>query len=253
MVLRDLAYGNGARQRLDVFRPVAESDKPAPILIHFHGGGWNSGSKSGYSFLGKAFAAQGLVTVLPNFGLHPEAAYPQFLEDCASAVAYVREQAGAFGADGNRIFLSGHSAGGYNAAMLALDDRWLKNAGVPKSAIAGWLGLAAPYDFLPLDVEDSIRTFSHVDDLPATQPINYVSKTSPPGFFANGAPDSLVGKYHVEHMAAVYGKLGLPHTAKIYPRMNHYWIMLSLARPFRSRFPVYRDMVDFIETTLGDR
>ncbi len=251
--MRDRAYGDGARQRLDVFLPKDREAAPAPILIHFHGGGWNSGSKAGYAFIGKTFAARGLVTVLPNFGLHPEAAYPRFLEDCAAAVACVREQAGAFGADQDRIFLSGHSAGGYNAAMLALDDRWLKRVGVPKSSLAGWIGLAGPYDFLPLDVEDSIRTFSHVDDLPATQPINYVGDTSPPGFFANGAPDTLVGKYHVEHMAAAYEKLGLGHTAKIYPNMNHYWIMLSLARPFRSRFPVYRDMVDFIETILGDR
>lgn len=269
--LTDIPYGDSPRQRLDLFVPkgdggtgkrtVGDNQIPltksgkSPLIIFFYGGGWSSGTRKGYSFIGKAFAATGCAVVVPDFGKHPDAPYPEFLEDCAKAVRWARDNAERLDADPDMIFLAGHSSGGYNAAMLALDARWLHGAGVPHDAIAGWLGLSAPYDFLPLDVAASIRTFSHVPEklLPSTQPINKVTPGSPPAFFSNGAPDTIVGKYHVENMAEEYEKRDLTHTAKIYDGMNHYWAMLSLAKLFQSKFPVFADMLSFIRETMRTR
>jgi acetyl esterase/lipase len=241
-----IAYGPDGKQTLDVYVPD-DAAKGAPVLIHFYGGGWNSGTRKGYGFLGKAFASRGIITVIPDYRPHPEGRYPGFLEDSAAAVAWVQENIADFGGDPSRIFLSGHSAGGYNAAMLALDPRWLDAAGADRRNIAGWLGLAGPYDFLPLDVEASIRTFSHVEDLPSTQPINHASESDPPAFIANGYDDTIVGKHHVERLGAKLNALGVPHTPRIYEGIEHFWIMLSIARPLRWKLPVLDEMVGFIE------
>jgi acetyl esterase/lipase len=254
----DVAYGDGGKRKLDIYAPDNSGngahsawDGGAPVLVHFYGGGWNSGTRKGYGFLAKAFAARGIVTVIPDYRPHPEGRYPGFLEDSAAVVAWVQQNIARFGGDPSRIFLSGHSAGAYNAAMLAMDPRWLQGAGVDRANIAGWLGLAGPYDFLPLDVETSIRTFSHVADLPSTQPINHASEGDPPAFIANGFDDTIVGKHHVERLAAKFETLGVPHTPRIYEGVEHFWIMLSIARPLRFRLNVLEEMVAFVTRWSG--
>jgi acetyl esterase/lipase len=92
--------------------------------------------------------AQGFVVIVPDHRLVPEVRYPDFLRDCAAAVRWALGEAGRYGGDSNRIVLVGHSAGAYNAAMLALDPGLL---GADRAAIRGFAGLAGPYDFLPLD------------------------------------------------------------------------------------------------------
>ena len=244
-VAADIAYGAGDKRRLEIYAPAGATED-APVLVYFYGGGWNSGTRKGYAFLGRAFASRGIVTVIPDYRPHPEGRYPGFLEDSAAAVAWVQESIADYGGDPSRIFLAGHSAGAYNAAMLAMDRRWLQGAGAAREAIAGWLGLAGPYDFLPLDVEASIRTFSHVTDLPSTQPINHASEGDPPAFIANGHDDTIVGKHHVERLSARFGPLGVGHTPRIYEGIEHFWIMLSIARPLRWRLGVFNEMVRFI-------
>jgi acetyl esterase/lipase len=86
-----VSYGPAAQQALDVYVPD-DAPENAPVLVHFYGGGWNSGTRKGYGFLGKAFASRGIITVIPDYRPHPEGRYPGFLEDSAAAVAWVQEQ-----------------------------------------------------------------------------------------------------------------------------------------------------------------
>src|SRR3546814_8396146 len=102
-------------------------------------------------FAGRALARQGFVTVIPDYRLVPKAHWPDFLEDSAAAVAWTHEHIGTLGGDPDRIALMGHSAGAYNAAMLALDPHWLRAAKSDPSIIRGVEGLAGAYDFLPLE------------------------------------------------------------------------------------------------------
>jgi acetyl esterase/lipase len=140
----DQAFGGHPRQRLDVYVPKDRADGLRPVLVFLYGGSWNSGTKSDYGFAGAAFASRGFVTVIPDYRLVPEVRFPSFLEDSAAAVRWARDNARRYGGDPDRIVLVGHSAGAYNASMLALDRRWLEAAGVPASAIRGWAGLAGP-------------------------------------------------------------------------------------------------------------
>ncbi len=120
-VRRDLAYGPHARHRADVFRPIATAGASRPLLVFVHGGGFRAGAKSGpdtpfYDNIGYWAAENGLVGVTINYRLAPEFPYPAGAEDLARAVAWLRTQAGAWGADASRIFLFGHSAGAAHVA-----------------------------------------------------------------------------------------------------------------------------------------
>ncbi|HZV92811.1 MAG TPA: alpha/beta hydrolase, partial [Caldimonas sp.] len=145
----DIAYGALPRQRLDVYTPVSASPGAGwPVVVFFYGGNWTSGQRGEYKFMGEALASRGILTIVADYRLYPEVTYPGFLEDCAKAMAWGFEHAKSLGGDPKRIFVMGHSAGAYNAAMLALDPRWLGDA---RKAVRGFIGLAGPYDFLPFD------------------------------------------------------------------------------------------------------
>ena len=156
----ELAYGGHPRQRLDLYRPKGATG-PLPVVVFFYGGGWEAGDRAGYRFAALALVEQGFVVAVPDYRVHPEVGFPAFLEDSAKAVAFVHAHAAKHGGDPRRLFLMGHSAGAYNAAMLALDPRPLAAEGVPAAAISGMVGLAGPYDFLPLDRKSTRLNSSH--------------------------------------------------------------------------------------------
>jgi acetyl esterase/lipase len=246
-VTRDLPFGEHSRHRLDVYAP-RESGPPRPVLVFIHGGSWNSGDKATYPFAGTAFASQGFVTVVPNYRLVPEVRYEGFLQDNARAVRWARDNARRLGGDPERIVIVGHSAGAYNAAMLALDPQWLRDAGVPRAALRAWAGLAGPYDFLPLDDPSTIAAFRQARDLPATQPINHVDRTDPPAFLANGTDDTTVEPRHTRTLAARLTAAGVPVETRIYPGVGHVGIVTALGPLFGGRAPVREDVIRFLQS-----
>jgi acetyl esterase/lipase len=152
VVRADVAYGTLPAQRLDIYRPTtARPDSGWPVVVFFYGGSWNSGERADYEFVGKALAARGVLALIADYRLYPAVRYPDFLRDSAQALAYGLAQAASLGGDPRRVFVMGHSAGGYNAAMLVLDPRWLEATGHSPAELAGWIGLAGPYDFFPTD------------------------------------------------------------------------------------------------------
>src|SRR6476646_5629861 len=109
LVAKDAAFGSDPRQRVDVYRPRRAGDAPLPIIIFIYGGSWNSGSKSGYSFVGRALANRGFLVAIPDYRLVPQFRYPTFLGDNASAARWVIAHARSLGGDPDRIVLAGHS------------------------------------------------------------------------------------------------------------------------------------------------
>ncbi|MEX1168044.1 MAG: alpha/beta hydrolase, partial [Hydrogenophaga sp.] len=144
-LIESLAYGAEARQRMDVYLPKP-AVQGAAMVVFFYGGSWSSGDRADYKFVGEALAARGIVAVIADYRLSPAVRYPVFLQDSALAVQRALNESPAWGVASGRVFLMGHSAGAYNAAMLALDPRWMSGAGLRRERIAGWIGLAGPYD-----------------------------------------------------------------------------------------------------------
>jgi acetyl esterase/lipase len=248
-VAQGLAYGPGERLRLDVYAPRAEAPEPRPVIVFFYGGSWNSGRRQGYAFAARALAAQGFVVIVPDYRLVPEARYPEFLRDCAAAVRWARRNAGEYGGDGERIVLTGHSAGAYNAAMLALDPSLL---GPDRAVVRGFAGLAGPYDFLPLDDDSTIAAFGAWPKLAETQPINHASPGAPPALLLHGDGDSRVMPRHSPKLAGLLRAAGSDVELKIYPGLGHVGILAALARPFRRRAPVLADLARFARRVSGD-
>jgi acetyl esterase/lipase len=127
-VTTDLDYVSTAeypnrKDRLDVYAP--KNAKGAPVVVSIHGGALREGDKSGQAFVGQRFAAAGFVTVVINYRLSPSVMHPAHVEDAAHAVAWARSHAAEYGGDPKRLFVIGHSAGAYLAALLTLDPKYL--------------------------------------------------------------------------------------------------------------------------------
>lgn len=247
---RDLPYGPDTRQRLDVYRPLRPSSAALPMIVFFYGGSWNSGTKSGYSFVGKALAARGFVVVIPDYRLVPQVRYPDFVQDGAAAIRLAVQDARTLGADPNRIVIAGHSAGAYNGAMLAYDARWL---GADQKRVKAFIGLAGPYDFLPFTGAITRAAFSGSTDLRSTQPVSLIRKGAPPAFLATGEQDRTVLPRNSDALAQRLRSEGSVVVRRSYPNVGHVGILTAIARPFRQRASVLDDMVAFArEVTSGN-
>ena len=142
-VVRDLGYGIEDPQTLDLYLPN-QMKKPAPVVVFFHGGSWQMGSKDDYRFLGQAYASRGYIVAVIDYRLYPDVYFPAFVEDGAKAVAWVHQNITEYGGDPKNIYLVGHSAGGMIGAMLAINEQYLRAAGGSSKwgARLYWLGRA---------------------------------------------------------------------------------------------------------------
>ncbi|MEO8922225.1 MAG: alpha/beta hydrolase [Caldimonas sp.] len=245
----DIAYGALPRQRLDVYTPVSAAPAAGwPVVVFFYGGNWTDGERGEYKFMGEALASHGVLTLIADYRLYPEVTYPAFLEDCAKAMAYGFEHAKALGGDPKRVFVMGHSAGGYNAAMLALDPRWLAATGHSPKELDGWIGLAGAYDFFPLEPGQPARPVFHHPDYPANaQPIDDVTAASPKAFLAAPVKDKVVSpERSTLAMAAKLRAAGVPVEQHSYDGISHALLAGVFARPLRGLAPALEDVTRWI-------
>ncbi|SEO58504.1 Acetyl esterase/lipase [Duganella sp. CF517] len=242
----DLSYGEGPRRMLDVYRPKDASGK-APVVVFFYGGNWVAGERADYAFVGRALASRGIVTVVADYRLHPEVSYPDFLDDAAQAVAWAARQAGRYGGDPKRLYVMGHSSGAYNAAMVALDGRWLEKQGMSIRDVRGWIGLAGPYDFLPIENPTTRPVFHFPDSPPESQPVRHVSATSPPALLIAARSDKLVDpQQNTGHLAALLRANQVDVKEMYYDKVSHTTLVGSIAAPLRWLAPTLDDVAAFV-------
>lgn len=240
---RAIAYGEGPRRKLDVYAP--EAPGPHPVIMFIYGGSWSSGRRQDYAFAAAAFAARGYLTVIPDYRLVPETRFPGFVEDCAAALRWVADHVGEHGGDASRIVLVGHSAGAYNAMMVALDARYMADAGVDPERVRGAVGLAGPYDFIPFDVPATRNAFGDAPDAVLTQPVHFARADAPALLLLWGEGDTTVGPRNLRSLETAMRAAGGRVETKTYPGVNHVDIMLAVSRPFRGRAPTLHDVVEF--------
>ncbi|WP_075257716.1 alpha/beta hydrolase [Herbaspirillum camelliae] len=245
------AGSDNARQQLDVYRPADTASTPPqgrPVVVFFYGGSWNQGSRKDYAFVGEALASRGVIAVLPDYRLYPEVSYPDFLQDSAQAVAWTLRSLQALGGDPQRVFVMGHSAGAYNAAMMALDARWLDAAGATPAQLRGWIGLAGPYDFLPIENPDVKPVFHFPDSPPDSQPVRHVQASAPPALLIASHQDKLVSATrNTGGLAALLRQHGVPVVETYFDNTSHASLVGSLARPLRFIAPTLDEVSRFID------
>lgn len=244
-----IAYGDDPRQKLDVYVP-RHALPDAPVVVFFYGGSWNSGAREDYNFVGEALASRGIVAVVADYRLYPQVRYPLFLQDAARAVAWTKANIREFSGNPQRLYLMGHSSGGYNAAMLALDGDLLAAAGMSPKDLRGWIGLAGPYDFLPIENPAVRPVFFWPDSPPQSQPINHVSRDAPPALLIAASKDDLVNPTrNTGGLAHKLRAAGVPVQDFYYSRPNHITLVATLSRPLRGLAPVLDQVVGFIKHT----
>lgn len=242
----NLAYGPNPRMKLDVYQPASQPQH-APVVVFFYGGSWNSGDRADYTFVGEALAARGIIAVIADYRLYPEVRYPDFLKDCAAAVAWTFREVAHYGGDTQRIFVAGHSAGAYNAAMLAYDERLLAPFQLKPQQLRGFIGLAGPYNFLPIETEEVKPVFDFPNTSPDTQPINHVQASAPKTLLIAAVKDSFVNpQRNTQMLAAKLRAMGVSVTVQMHERVNHLTLIGAMARPLRILAPVDQEVTDFV-------
>jgi acetyl esterase/lipase len=241
----DVSYAEGARRKLDVYR--TRGAKGAPVVVFFYGGRWEYGAKEWYRFVAATLASRGYVVVVPDYRLYPEVKFPEFVVDGAEAVRWTHENISAYGGDPRRVFVMGHSAGAYIAAMLALDPQWLAGVGLNANRdIAGLVGVSGPYDFSPLEDATLADIFGGAV-LPTTQPISFTQGRKPPALLLTGAADDVVDPANSARLAEKLRSSGNEATDVIYRRQGHMTVLAGFVPMLANFFPTLRDVNAFIE------
>lgn len=244
--MEDIAYGPHVRQRLDVYLP----DQPttgAPIAVFFYGGSWTRGERSDYRFVGEALASAGVVTVVPDYRLSPAVDWTEILRDCAAASAWAAAHAPSLGASADRLHLVGHSAGGYNAAMLALDPRWLGLHGLQPSGLAGWAGIAGAYNFLPIRDPATQRAFNWPATPTDSQPMAHANGAAPPTLLVAAREDDTVDPVrNTVALARELKQAGTPVELLLLEGVSHVTVIAALAPPLRALAPVRAALLKFV-------
>lgn len=220
-VVKDVAYKPDAasdyeRQRckLDLYLP--EKATAFPTIVWFHGGGLQSGDKAGDVAVNAAqrFAGEGIAMASVNYRLHPKVHFPEYVEDAAAAVAFVHHEIGRYGGSDARVFVSGHSAGGYLTAMVGLDARYLAKHGIKPAQIAGLIPVSGQ-----MITHSTIRTERGIA---ATQPVIddaapawHVKAEAPPILCIAGSNDNPARAEENRYFVAALKAAGHQHAAYV--------------------------------------
>jgi acetyl esterase/lipase len=234
LALRDLDYAgqNNPRQKLDLYLPEKPSEKPLPLIVYIHGGGWEAGSKNEPGVL-LHFIQKGYAGASIGYRLTNEAKWPAQIHDVKAAMRWLKAHAKDHGFDAEKIGLFGISAGGQLVSLLGTSGGVSEldgNVGIagtlPKIAcVANFCG---PANFLSFPGKGSIidseksgtaitKLFGgpmslHLEEAKAASPITYVSRDDPPFLHIHGTADTLVPLSQAEEFDAALDKAGVSST-----------------------------------------
>jgi acetyl esterase/lipase len=241
---QNIVFDASAGLSLDVYAPPDAHD--APVVVFFYGGSWKSGKRQWYRWVGEALAAKGIVTVVPDYRQWPKVRLDGFMHDGAEAVRWAHDHAGEYGGDTAHLFVMGHSAGGHIAALLATDASWLGSVGMKPHDLSGLIGLAGPYDFLPLTNDDFVDMFGHTAEQQArSQPVNFVEGDEPPALLLQGESDGTVRPSNALSLQRHYQARGEQVEVKLYPDTGHMGVLFGLGTG-KHKAPVLDDVVTFV-------
>ena len=188
---------------LDVYFP--KSNENLPTLIYFHGGGLKRGNK----YIPEYLKEKGIIVVAVNYRFYPEVSVKEIIDDGAMAVKWVYDHIIDYGGNQNKIFLSGHSAGGYIISMLGLDESYLSNVGLNPRQIAGLIPLSG-HTITHMTAREEIGIGPKQPIIDKMAPIYHVKENTPPYIMITGDRElELLGRYeenaYMQRMMSISG------------------------------------------------
>ena len=245
----DLAYGENAKQILDVV--TSGKCNRSPVVIFVHGGSWRWGQKDYHRSIGKQLARNGILFITIDYRLYPEVKFPSFPEDVALSVKWARENVSKFGGDKDKVFLMGHSAGGHSVSLVGLDSQYLKKCGGELDWIKGVIPMACPFQFDPS--KEFLYRNLFPSEIPAEQmmPMSIKTKTGiPPFFIMHGFFDPIIRHEVAYDFTRKINEAGGDAEMKLYNSHGH----ASLIRRTTSWHiwpkPLLRDIISFINSKV---
>ena len=226
--------------KLNVFIPRKMAPQKMPILLFIHGGNWNTGNKNTYSWLGRNFAKREIITMIPDYTLSPNTDYDGMAREVAAAIKWAKAHAADYNGDPNRIFITGHSAGGHLAALAVMNPKY----GISKDAIAGIiLNDAAGLDMKhylenkpPTENQDYLKTWSNDSEKwRDASPIYFLDKDTPPFMIYVGSNTYNSIKVANERFVAAL-KPFQPEVTPIFINKSHIPMVLQYFWPSSNRF-----------------
>ncbi|WP_377299437.1 alpha/beta hydrolase [Rhizobium sp. SGZ-381] len=247
IVTRDIAYGEGERQKLDLYVPTKiPAGAKVPILLFAHGGGFVRGDKQDVAHFGYYFAQHGIATALINYGFAPQARFPSGGEDVGKAVAWLKANAAAHSGDIHTIFVSGNSAGATHAATYG----FLRSAPTSDDGVRGLILISIPTaDSEDLGPQDKIYYGEDASQYPQMSIIRHVGDRRLPVFMAVAENDMpSIQRQNKRLLDALFqrdGKLPIFKTALGH---NHISIIEHFGTADESLGP---DILEFIRENLA--
>lgn len=254
-VVKDLAYRSGGelgdyekeRCRLDLYLPATGKDFPS--LVWLHGGALTGGVKDDPTVVAVArhFASSGIAVAAVNYRLSPKAKYPAYIDDTAAAFAWVKKNIAAHGGNPDRVFLGGHSAGGYLALMVGLDASWLKVHGLETTAIAGLVPVAGQtLTHYSIREERGLPKDRILADEAA--PLHHVRKDAPPILLLYAERDMAMRREENELLAAALRNAGHPATRILMIQdHDHGSVGNAMAQPGDAGFEAVRNFIQTVQ------
>jgi acetyl esterase/lipase len=233
--------------RLDIWASSDKPQKPRPVLVFFYGGGWAHGTRTEYSYAARPFVEAGYIVVLPDYRKVPQVRFPGFVQDSAAAVQWVQANIAKYGGDPDRVSVAGHSAGAYNALMLALDKQWLGDKPVTAA-----ISLAGAADFYPFTTKRGIDAMGQWPDPAETQPISFARKDAPPILLIHGSADTVVRIRNANSLLAKQKAAGGDIRLVALEGASHNDLVLAMGTLFRGRHPVVAESVRFLDKVNGE-
>jgi acetyl esterase/lipase len=246
-VIEDVAYGEHALNRLNIYLPARKQASRA-TAVFFYGGCWGGCAtinKDNYRFVAQALTAHGYTVVIADYRRYPEVKFAQIMADASQSVIWVKAHIAEYGGDPEQIFLMGHSAGAHLAAMLTLNKAYLP----PETyqSIKGFIGLAGPYDFLPFTEAYQKEVFGPEKNYPASQPVNFVQGTEPPLLLLYGNNDVTVKPVNIESLSRKVRQAGGCVETHRYAGLDHAELLGALSLPLQNSEPVLSDIIRFLD------
>jgi arylformamidase len=237
----DVAYGPGERDRLDYF-PAECAD--APLLIFFHGGFWQRGDKSVYSFVAEPFVAEGVSVVLVNYTLCPAVSVEEIVVQSQRALAWLWRHAGELGCSRERWFAGGHSAGGHLAARMMATHWQTLGHDLPKQMLSGAILISALFDLEPL-CETSINEGLLLDreQARAVSALRHPPASDAPQLIAVGGAETLAFHQQARAYAIAFGgaQRNMPHYQ--IDDCDHFDVVQAVANHAHPFFELCRDFI----------
>lgn len=229
---RRVAYGSQPIEQLEIYRTERAN---APVQVFVHGGAWRSGLAKDYAFPGEMFVAAGAHYVVPDFAWVQDAggSLAPISDQIRRALAWVARNAASFGGDASRIYVSGHSSGGHQAAVLATTD-WKRDFGLPPEVVKGYVLVSGIYELYPVSLS-ARASYVKFDErtLAELSAMRHLERIGAPVTVVYGTLETPEFQRQSREFAQALRKAGMPVQLIVADGYNHFEVMETLANPFQ--------------------